>query len=150
MGCFLALFWIKNRDKDGKHIKGMHPQLQYTTKGGRDRVVPLNAKAIEAVLEMKKKTYKDDTSLLIHSKKGGYANPNECDQRFYIVLKNANIEKVGLHTLRHQFTSTLFEAKMNPKRISEIVGHKDVSTTINIYTHIIKGLEDEEELKICV
>ena len=48
------------------------------------------------------------------------------------------------------FTSTLFEAKMNPKRISEIVGHKDVSTTINIYTHIIKGLEDEEELKICV
>ena len=142
--------WVANRDKDGKRTKGMHPKLQYTTKGGRDRIVPLNEKAIEAVLEMKKKTYKDDTSLLIHSKKGGYANPNECDQRFYIVLKNANIEKVGLHTLRHQFTSTLFEAKMNPKRISEIVGHKDVSTTINIYTHIIKGLEDEEELKICV
>ena len=142
--------WVANRDKDGKRTKGMHPKLQYTTKGGRDRTVPLNEKAIEAFLEMKKKTYKDDTSLLIHSKKGGYANPNECDQRFYIVLKNANIEKVGLHTLRHQFTSTLFEAKMNPKRISEIVGHKDVSTTINIYTHIIKGLEDEEELKICV
>jgi len=142
--------WIRNRDKDGKHIKGMHPQLQYTTKGGRDRVVPLNEKAIEAVLEMKKTTYKDDTSLLIHSKKGGYANPNECDQRFYKVLEKANIEKVGLHTLRHQFCSTLFEAGVNVKRISKILGHKDVSTTVNIYTHIIKGLEDEEELKICV
>lgn len=38
----------------------------------------------------------------------------------------------------------------NVKRISKILGHKDVSTTINIYTHIIKGLEDEEELNICV
>lgn len=142
--------WVKNRDKDGKHIKGTHPVLQHTTKNGRDRVIPLNAKAIEAVLEMKKRNYKDDTSLLIHSKKGGYANPNECDQRFYIVLKNANIEKVGLHTLRHQFCSTLFEAGINVKRISKILGHKDVSTTINIYTHIIKGLDDADELEICV
>ncbi|MBE7018825.1 MAG: hypothetical protein E7413_02970 [Ruminococcaceae bacterium] len=99
---------------------------------------------------MKKKTYKDDTSLLIHSKKGGYANQNECDQKFYIILKNANIERMGLHTLRHQFCSTLFEAGINPKKISLLLGYKDVSTTINTYTHIIKGLEDEEELKICV
>ncbi len=142
--------WVSNRDKDGKRIKGFHPVLQHTTKGGRDRIVPLNAKAIEAVLEMKKRNYKDDTSLLLQNKQGGYVNPNECDERFYKVLEKANIEKTGLHTLRHQFCSTLFEAGINVKRISKILGHKDVSTTINIYTHIIKGLEDEEELKICV
>ena len=142
--------WVKNRDKDGKRIKGTHPVLQHTTKNGRDRVVPLNAKAIEAVIEMKKRNYKDDTSLLIHSKKGGYANPNECDQRFYKVLEKANIEKTGLHTLRHQFCSSLFEAQINVKRISLLLGHKDISTTINIYTHIIKGLDDIDELDICV
>ena len=38
----------------------------------------------------------------------------------------------------------------NVKSISKILGHKDFSTTINISTHIIKGIEDEEELNICV
>ena len=141
---------LHNRDKDGKRIKGTNSKLQNTTKTGRDRVVPLNEKAIEAVLEMKKSNYKGDTSLLVQSKTGGYVKATDYDQRFYIILKNANIEKMGLHTLRHQFCSTLFEAGINVKRISKILGHKDVSTTINIYTHIIKGLEDEEELKICV
>lgn len=142
--------WVSNRDKDGKRIKGFHPVLQHTTKGGRDRIVPLNSKAIEAVLEMKKRNYKDDTSLLLQNKQGGYVNPNECDERFYKVLEKANIERTGLHTLRHQFCSSLFEAQINVKRISLLLGHKDVSTTINIYTHIIKGLDDIDELDICV
>ena len=37
--------WVSNRDKDGKRIKGFHPVLQHTTKGGRDRIVPLNEKS---------------------------------------------------------------------------------------------------------
>ena len=142
---------VNNRDKDGKRLKGTSSKLQKTTKNGRDRIIPLNEKAVEAVLEMKKTNYKDDNSLLVQNKNGGYVKASNYDQKFYTVLKNANIERTGLHTLRHQFASALLEnGGISIKRISILLGHADVSTTVNTYIHIIKRLEEQDELKICV
>lgn len=51
------------------------------------------------------------------------------------------LEKVGLnhcikfHGLRHTFASTLIENKVDVKTVSAILGHSDVSTTLNVYVH---------------
>ena len=51
------------------------------------------------------------------------------------------LEKVGLnhcikfHGLRHTFASTLIENKVDVKTVSALLGHSDISTTLNVYVH---------------
>jgi integrase len=38
------------------------------------------------------------------------------------------------HQLRHSFATIAFEADLDPKSVQEILGHKQLSTTMDIYT----------------
>lgn len=50
------------------------------------------------------------------------------------------------HVCRHTYCSNQAKAGMNPKTLQYLMGHSDISVTMNVYTHI--GFDDaEEELK---
>lgn len=48
-------------------------------------------------------------------------------------LKNFHI---GFHGLRHTFSNMLFEMNENPKVIQQLLGHRDVKTTITVYNSV--------------
>lgn len=49
--------------------------------------------------------------------------------------KVPGLENFHFHTLRHTFTSNLLSNGAAPKDVQELLGHADVSTTMNIYAH---------------
>ena len=54
-------------------------------------------------------------------------------------LKRNGFENDGLnlHRYRHTYASMLLEQEVNPKVVQKLLGHRDVSTTLGIYTHVV-------------
>jgi site-specific recombinase XerD len=53
--------------------------------------------------------------------------------------RRADIAKpVGCHTFRHAFATHLLESGHNIRVVQELMGHKDVETTM-IYTHVMNN-----------
>lgn len=48
-------------------------------------------------------------------------------------------KKIHFHTLRHTYSTMLFEANENPKIIQSLLGHKSVKTTLTVYNSVDKS-----------
>lgn len=59
-------------------------------------------------------------------------------QHFVRVYKALKIKGTAIHTFRHTFVSMCYACKMSDKRIQSIVGHSEINTTLNIYTHLLE------------
>ena len=55
--------------------------------------------------------------------------------RFFILEKVKLDHCIKFHGLRHTFASTLIENKVDVKTVSTILGHSDISTTLDVYVH---------------
>ncbi len=67
---------------------------------------------------------------------GERIKPNFITQNFSIILNNNNLKKIRFHDLRHSCASLLYANGVSLKEIQEWLGHSDISTTSNIYTHL--------------
>ncbi|ADZ84329.1 tyrosine-type recombinase/integrase [Cellulosilyticum lentocellum] len=50
---------------------------------------------------------------------------------------------VGIHALRHTLATRLLENNVNIKYVSDILGHKNITTTYNIYSHVLDDSKRE-------
>ena len=64
----------------------------------------------------------------------------------YNDIYRVQMPNITPHVCRHTYCSNMAKSGMNPKTLQYLMGHSDISVTMNVYTHI--GFDDaEEELK---
>lgn len=61
--------------------------------------------------------------------------PRTYQYMFARCLQKLGLEGKNFHTLRHTFATNCIASGMDPKCLSEILGHSDVQTTLNRYVH---------------
>jgi len=62
---------------------------------------------------------------------------------FARIVKRAGLENVRFHDLRHTFASLMLLRGAKPKVISEAPGHSSVAFTMDVYSHIIEGMQQD-------
>lgn len=94
----------------------------------------------EFLLENNK--YKKNSFITIHDD-GEPIRPENLGKTFQKFIDANNLEKIRFHDIRHTFATTLLKNGTNPKIVSEILGHSDVQTTLNIYSHVLPDIQKD-------
>ena len=74
--------------------------------------------------------------------------PEYVSQMFTKLQVKANLPKCRFHDLRHLCASIMLMQGVNVKVAKEHLGHKDSSTTMNIYTHVLPSVAKDAAQKI--
>lgn len=163
-GELLALHW-KNVDL-GRGSLTVTQALEQTRKGLRfkepktkrsRRTIALSPAVVEILQEhkvaqleerMKLGLGKNESGLVFTNLDGTVVNPLSLTQQFANLVKRAGITKVTFHGLRHAHFTNLLSEGVHPKVASERAGHASVAITMDLYSHVIPGLQEEAALRI--
>ncbi|MBO5397425.1 MAG: site-specific integrase [Clostridia bacterium] len=96
------------------------------------RKIPMNDKVYE-ILKFQKNKNKEQDFFLSGNKK--YIEPRRYQYTFNKILKDAGLRDYNFHILRHTFATNCIKVGMDPKSLSEILGHSNVNITLNKYVH---------------
>lgn len=81
------------------------------------------------------------TDAVLQGAMGGPLYPNHLDKWFREFLSDQALPKITLHGLRHTHASMLAHMNTDKMQISERLGHSELSTTLNIYTHLFENAD---------
>ncbi|PPA68440.1 site-specific integrase [Jeotgalibacillus proteolyticus] len=102
----------------------------------------------QAVLKMKQRLLYQDSSFIFADNNGYPIVMKFVAIRLQRLLKKLEINKhITPHSFRHTHTSLLIEAGAGLKEIQERLGHSDINTTMNIYAHMTKNIEEKTSHK---
>jgi integrase len=58
-------------------------------------------------------------------------------------LERAGLPMIKVHDLRHTFATFLLSKGTHPKIVQEMLGHANISMTLDTYSHVLPTMQDE-------
>ena len=106
------------------------------------RDIPLS-KTLLQMLQPLKRIVNDKFFIITNEEKP--TEPRTFRNYYKTVLRTLNIPPLKFHGLRHSFATRCIESNCDYKTVSVILGHSDISTTLNLYVH-----PNNEQKKKCI
>jgi integrase len=126
-------------------------------KSGRSRTVALPALAVEELRRYRLRQAEqllqlgirqsDQTHVCLQSNYQPWA-PRSLSSAFAKFIRANDLPRVRLHDLRHSHATHLLAANVHPKIVQERLGHANIATTMDLYTHVLPGMQDEAASRI--
>lgn len=96
------------------------------------REIPMNNELIKLITPLKKQI-KNDYFILTNKEKP--TEPRTYRNYYKHLLEQLDIPNIKFHALRHSFATRCIESQCDYKTVSVILGHANISTTLNLYVH---------------
>jgi integrase len=140
---------IRTLGEGGEIVEG-------STKSGKDRVVDLDPQTIAALRSWRLaragidlRLARDD-ALIFGTLDGKHQHPERFSRRFSEQLARCRRQlgddappMIRVHDLRHSHATLLLKAKEPVKVVQERLGHANVTITMEIYAHVMPGMQSE-------
>ena len=111
-----------------------HPKTESS-----NRIIPLPSFIIDLLREHRQN---DESYLLTGTFM--YLEPRTCREKYKKILEKAGLRPFTFHALRHTFATRCIESNFDVKSLSEILGHSNISTTLQRYVHPSLELKREQ------
>ncbi|MEU0027900.1 site-specific integrase [Streptomyces sp. NPDC006335] len=122
------------------------------TKNRRNRALPLPAMCIAPLRwhRMRQVAAKqrageswDDGGYVFATRNGRPVEPRNVYRSFTRVAQSAGLRVIRLHDARHGCATLLTAAGVAPRVVMEILGHSQISITMDVYTHVVQDTQRE-------
>ncbi len=84
-----------------------------------------------------------DSGLVFPSSVGTPMNPRNLNRHFERVLNKTGLPRKRFHDLRHTCATPLLAQDVHPRVVMEILGHSQISLTMDTYAHFVPSLQRE-------
>ena len=74
---------------------------------------------------------------------GSPIDPDRVSKEFPKLVRAEGLPHLTFHGLRHAHATLALSAGVNPKIVSERLGHSSISVTMDIYSHALPGMQEE-------
>ena len=85
--------------------------------------------------------------MCLATEKGTPVNSSNLISRsFQLPLDSCGLPRIRFHDLRHTCATSRFMKGQHPKLVSDILGHRSVAITLDMHSHVIPGMGDDEDI----
>ncbi len=81
--------------------------------------------------------------LVFCTRRGRPLSARNVYRAFKGLLEKGALPDVRFHDLRHTCATLLLESRVNPKVVSEVLGHATVAITLDIYSHVLPDMQQD-------
>lgn len=119
-------------------LHGTKLQIQLPKSDASLRTIPMDEVLMERILSLRTDENADSYIL---SGNCCPMDPRSLQYRFAAVLEKCKLRRRNFHVLRHSFATRSIEQGMDVKCLSEILGHANIKTTLQLYVHPTRALK---------
>ena len=84
-----------------------------------------------------------DSNLIICQPNGKSFHPDHFAKKYCKLLKDHGLRKIRFYNFRHTNASLMIASEIDIKVAQQRLGHSDVITTLNIYSHVLERVNRE-------
>ena len=84
-----------------------------------------------------------DSGLVFCSRIGTPMEPRNLDRSWHALRGSVDLDWLRLHDLRHALATFMIAAGSDPRTVMKILGHSQISLTMNTYAHVLPDVERE-------